>query len=136
MLKERVIYHYIDLNKNCAMSMLEAASDVYGLKVTQEAAALFAGFGGGMGCGITCGALSGAIGALSGMYPDLDRDACHELCTGYVERFREKLACDSLDCSVIGPKYKVPENRCLAAVLLAAEVLEDYVKELEAKKAQ
>ena len=48
MLKERVIYHYIDENKNCAVSMLEAASDTYGLKVTKEAAALFAGFGGGM----------------------------------------------------------------------------------------
>ncbi len=134
MLKERVIYHYIDENKNCAVSMLEAASDTYGLKVTKEAAALFTGFGGGMGCGITCGALSGAIGALSGMYPGLDRDACHELCTGYVERLKAKLACDSLVCNVIGPRYKVPEKRCLEAVLLAAEVLEDYIDEL--KKAE
>lgn len=133
MLKERVIFHYIDENKNCAVSMLQAANDVYELGITEENAELFTGFGGGMGCGITCGALSGAIGALSAKYRGLDRDACHELCTGYVERFREKLACDSLDCSVIGPQYKVPEKRCLAAVLLAAEALEEYVKELEQK---
>lgn len=131
MIREKVIYYYIDQNKNCAVSMLQAANDVFGLGLTEEEAELFTGFGGGMGCGITCGALSGAIGALSGKYRGLDRDACHELCTGYVERFKEKMACESLDCSVIAQKYKVPEKRCLAAVLLAAQVLEEYVEELD-----
>ena len=94
---------------------------------------LFTGFGGGMGCGITCGALSGAIGALSGKYRGMDRETCHELCTAFVEKFKEKIACGSVDCSVIAAKYKVPETRCLAAVLLAAEALEEFVKEWEEK---
>ena len=94
MLKERVIHYYIEQNKNCAVSMLQAAGDVYGLNLIEETAELFTGFGGGMGCGITCG---------------------------------------SVDCSVIAAKYKVPETRCLAAVLLAAEALDEFVKEWEEK---
>lgn len=133
MLKERATYYYIEQNKNCAVSMLQAASDVYGLNLTEETAELFTGFGGGMGCGITCGALSGAIGALSGKYRGMDRETCHELCTAFVEKFKEKIACGSVDCSVIAAKYKVPETRCLAAVLLAAEALEEFVKEWEEK---
>ena len=129
MLKERVIYYYIEQNKNCAVSMLQAAGDVYELNITEEMAGLFTGFGGGMGCGITCGALSGAIGALSGKYPGMDSETCHMLCTRLVEKFKEKMACDSVDCSVIAAKYKVPETRCLAAVLLAAEALEEFMEE-------
>lgn len=133
MLKERATYYYIEQNKNCAVSMLQAASDVYGLNLNEETAELFTGFGGGMGCGITCGALSGAIGALSGKYRGMNRETCHELCTAFVEKFKEKIACGSVDCSVIAAKYKVPETRCLAAVLLAAEALEEFVKEWEEK---
>ena len=129
MLKERVIYYYIEKNKNCAVAMLQAASDAYGLNVTEEMAELFTGFGGGMGCGLTCGALSGGIGAISGKYRGMDRETSHKLCTEFVAKFKEKLACDSVDCSVIAEKYKVPETRCLAAVLLAAETLEEFMAE-------
>lgn len=134
MLKERVIYYYIEQNKNCAVSMLQAASDVYGLDLPEETAELFTGFGGGLGCGLVCGALSGAIGGLSGKYRGMDRETSHALCTGLVEKFKEKLACGSVDCSVIAAKYKVPETRCLAAVLLAAEALDEFVKEWEEKR--
>ena len=134
MLKERVIYYYVEQNKNCAVSMLQAAGDVYGLDISEEAAELFTGFGGGMGCGITCGALSGAIGALSGKYRGMDRETSHKLCTELVEKFKEKLACGSLDCSVIAAKYKRPEIRCLDAVLLAAEALEEFLDEVSKEK--
>ncbi len=133
MLKERATYYYIEQNKNCAVAMLQAANDAYSLGLSEKEAELFTGFGGGMGCGITCGALSGAIGALSGKYRGMDRETCHELCTGFVEKFKEKLACGSVDCSEIAAKYKVPETRCLAAVLLAAEALEEFVENWEKK---
>ena len=135
MLKERVIYYYIEQNKNCAVYMFQAANDVYGLGLSEETAELFTGFGGGMGCGITCGALSGAIGAISAKYRGMDRETSHALCTGLVAKFKEKLACGSVDCTVIAEKYKVPETRCLAAVLLAAEALEEFIEEWEGKKA-
>ena len=74
-------------------------------------------------------ALSGAIGAISGKYRGMDRETSHKLCTEFVAKFKEKLACDSVDCSGIAEKYKVPETRCLAAVLLAAETLEEFMAE-------
>ena len=135
MLKERVIEYYIEQNKNCAVSLFQAAGDAYDLGITEETAQLFTGFGGGMGCGITCGALSGAIGALSAKYRGMDRETSHAVCTNMVEKFKEKLACGSVDCQIIAEKYKVPETRCLAAVLLAAEALEEFINEWEAKNA-
>ena len=134
MLKERATYYYIEENKNCAVAMFQAANDVYGLGLTEDTAALFTGFGGGMGYGITCGALSGAIGAIGAKYKGMDRETSHALCTGLVEKFKEKLACGSVDCSVIAAQYKVPETRCLKAVLLGAEALEEFIAEWEAKE--
>ena len=63
-LAEAAKYYYTEKNNNCAVSILMAGSDKYGLGLTMEDSKLLIGFGGGMGCGSVCGALSGAIGIL------------------------------------------------------------------------
>ena len=130
MLKEKATYYYLEKNQNCAVSMMMAANECYEMGLSEEACLLFAGFGGGMGCGSVCGALTGSIGVLSKLYAGMDKEALRTVCAGFVAKFEEKLSCGSIDCNVIGPKYKEADKRCLAAVLLAAECMEEYLAEL------
>jgi len=129
MLKERTLHYYLDLKKCCAESVLRAANEEYCLGIAEDDLVLYTGFCGGMACGSVCGCLAGAIGVLSKKY--VGREDFRELCKNFVAVFREKLACDSIDCAVLEPKYKTPESRCSAAVILAADALEDYIRQLE-----
>ena len=130
MLKEKAQYYYVTMGRSCSESILMAASDVYGLNVTDEEIQLFAGFRGGMGCGSTCGCLTGAMGALSRKYAG--REDLKDICGKFAALFREKLASDSIDCSVLEPKYKNDEVRCGITVDLAADALSEYIQSLEA----
>ena len=125
-LAERAKYYYIDLNKNCAIATLMAASDVYGLGLTLEDAKLIAGFGGGMGCGSTCGCLAGAVSALGKLYAD--KEQIKDVAAAYAAVFKDALGADSWDCAVLQPKYKVEEVRCLACVELSANTLEAFIQ--------
>ena len=133
MLKERASYYYGTLGKNCAEGILLAANDVYGLKLTDQEIQLFSGFGRGMGCGSTCGGLSGAIGVLSRMYGG--REDFRELCGGFVSKFKDALGCDTIDCGPLAGKYKTEAARCVSAVELTAQALEEYIAQLEGKTA-
>lgn len=133
MLKEKAAYYYGTLGKNCAEGILLAANEVYDLKLTDAEIKLFAGFGRGMGCGSTCGALSGAVGVLSRMYGDRSPDEFRALCGTFVASFREALGCDSIDCAPLASKYKTEATRCVTAVELTAQALEDYINKLEGK---
>ena len=125
MLKERASYYYGTLGKNCAEGILLAANEVYGLKLTDQEIQLFSGFGRGMGCGSTCGGLSGAIGVLSRMYGG--REDFRELCGGFVSKFKDALGCDTIDCGPLAGKYKTEAARCVSAVELTAQALEEYI---------
>ena len=133
MLKERASYYYGTLGKNCAEGILLAANEVYGLKLTDQEIQLFSGFGRGMGCGSTCGGLSGAIGVLSRMYGG--REDFRELCGGFVSKFKDALGCDTIDCGPLAGKYKTEAARCVSAVELTAQALEEYIAQLEGKTA-
>ena len=133
MLKEKAAYYYGTLGKNCAEGILLAANEVYDLKLTDAEIRLFAGFGRGMGCGSTCGALSGAVGVLSRMYGDKSPDEFRALCGAFVASFREALGCDSIDCAPLASKHKTEATRCVTAVELTAQALEDYINKLEGK---
>jgi len=128
MLKEKAQYYYVTLKRSCSESILMAANDVYDLKLTEGEILLFAGFRGGMGCGGACGCLTGAIGALSRMYQG--REDLRDICGNFVAAFREKLAGDSVDCSVLEPKYKNDEVRCGITVGLGADALKEYIEGL------
>ena len=132
MLKEKAVYYYSTLGKNCAEGILLAANDVYGWKLKEDDIQLFAGFGGGMGCGSTCGGLAGAIGVLSKLYGQ--REDFRALCGAFVAKFEQKLGCETIDCGPLAEKYKTEATRCTEAVALTAEALEEYIDELEGKK--
>lgn len=132
-MKEKAIYYYITQDMGCAEAILLAANDVYSLGLTEAEAALFAGFRTGMGCGSTCGCLAGAVGVISRKYSR--RDDLKELCAKFVKTFEQKLACGSIDCDAIAARYKTDTDRCLAAVQLSAEVLEEFIENIEGRAA-
>lgn len=129
-LAERIKYYYIDENKNCAISTLLAASDLYDLGLTYEDAKLIAGFGGGIGCGSTCGCLAGAVAVLGKLYAD--SEPIKEVSAAFAAVFKDKLGVDSWDCAHLSARYKAEEVRCLACVQLAADVLEAFIAEKNA----
>lgn len=124
-LKEQASMYYSEQNKNCAVAMLLAGNDVYGLGLSAEDAKLVVGFGGGMGCGSACGALAGSIAVLGKLFAG--REDFRQLCGGFVKVFKDGLAYDSTDCSMLMPKYKSETKRCVAVVIKTAELLESYI---------
>ena len=132
-LAERAVEYYLKADRGCAVGILLAANEAYGLGMSEETIGLFEGFRTGMGCGSTCGCLTGAMGVLSRMYGA--REDFKSLCAGFVAEFEKAMACHSLDCNVIAAKYKTPERRCAAAAELAARTLESYITRLEAPTA-
>lgn len=124
---EQSVLYYTGQGKNCAVAILLASSDVYGLGLGAEDAKLVVGFGGGMGCGSTCGALAGAIAVLGKLFAG--REDLRQICGGFVKVFHDGLACDSTNCCVLAPKYKNEEKKCEAVVVKAAELLEAYIAE-------
>lgn len=126
-LKEQATMYYTEQGRNCAVAMLLAGSDVYGLGLGAEDAKLVVGFGGGMGCGSTCGALAGAIAVLGKLFAG--REDLRQICGGFVKTFHDGLGCDSINCAALVPKYKNQEKKCEAVVVKAAELLDAYIAE-------
>lgn len=128
MLKDKMVYNYQILDKNCAEAVILAANEVYEIGLDPAAVKLFIGFGGGMGCGSTCGALTGAISVLSHLYGDLPKDDFRPMCKAFVEAFEAKLG--SLDCDPISAKYKTPADRCTKTMALTGELLDAFIKKM------
>lgn len=132
MLKNRVRNYYLNLDCNCAESLLLAANDEYHLNITPDDIKLIGGFGMGMGCKITCGALCSCI-AVIGKRHITQRahttDQLAELCNACVNRFRAALGTDN--CEVLRDRYFSEDIRCLNTVLKAADVLETLLKDYE-----
>jgi C_GCAxxG_C_C family probable redox protein len=130
MLRDRIEPYYLGKDFNCAESLLHAANDEYDLGIPEEAFKLVGGFGAGFGCGSTCGVLSAGVSAI-GMLKITGRahatEGLRELCTAYVNAFKDKLG--SIECDPLVAKYKKPETRCLETVLLAADTLERVLAE-------
>lgn len=63
-LKERTEYYYTS-GYNCSETLLNAANDVYDLRITKEDTRMMAGFGAGMYDGHVCGACIGSVAAIS-----------------------------------------------------------------------
>ena len=132
-LSDRARFYYTDKKNNCAVSILLASSDKYSLGLSEEDARLVVGFGGGMGCGKVCGALSGAIAVLGKLF--YGRDDFRSVCSNFVKRFKEAYGCDSIDCAVLTAKFKNQDRRCVDVVIIAADILEEYVEEIKNKEA-
>lgn len=131
MLRDRMYDYYIVKDFNCAESTLHAINDEYGLGIPDETYKLVGGFGGGMGCGNACGALCSCMAAL-GMFTIKGRAHAtpdfKNTCANLVQRFRDRLG--NTVCDELTKKYKKEKTRCLDTILLAADVFEEYVKEV------
>ena len=128
--------YFLEKDNNCAESTLRIANDLYGFGLDGEAIRLVSAFGGGMGCGKTCGALCGAMAAI-GEKTVTDRahttENFKEICSGFVERFQKEFG--SCDCAEVKPAFFVEGERCVNVVSRTAKLLDEYLKELEDKKA-
>lgn len=132
MLRDRIKGYYIDQDFNCAEAVLHAANDEYALNIAPEAFRLVGGFGGGMGCGHVCGALSGGIAAIGQKFITEKAHSTSELkaiCVQFVQDFNTVLG--SENCEELKAKFKKDPVRCLEAVWLAADVLENVLNQVQ-----
>jgi C_GCAxxG_C_C family probable redox protein len=132
-LSEHAEFYYLEKHQNCAVSILLGASDKYSFGLGEEDARLVVGFGGGMGCGKVCGALSGAIAVLGKLF--YGRADFRAICAGFVNKFKEAYGCDSIDCAVLTARFKNRDRRCVDVVIIAADMLEEYIEEIKNKEA-
>ena len=133
---------YFEGGYNCAQAVAAAFSDVTGIPA-DKSARMVSGFGGGMGrMREVCGAVSGMVFVLSTLYgyeaPDQDAQmATYTTVQGVAQKFREKagsIICrELLDNPPSDPK-PTPRTEsfyatrpCTRFVMLAAELLDDYI---------
>ena len=132
MLRDRAGTYFIDGNRNCAESILLAANEEYSLGLKEGDERLIAGFGAGMGCGKTCGALAGSLSVLGWL---MVRESAHKTegfgkaCAELVRRFKEN--CSDTDCAPLKAKYRREGVRCLDLVQTAADILDEYLREIK-----
>lgn len=131
-LKQLTEYYYNNGNYNCAETIIHAANECYGLEINEEDMKMFGGFGSGMYAGLVCGALAAGVAVLSKLIiEDKAKDNADEvrrIINGFVRTFKERLRGTS--CRELRPLHFSVEERCLKTVLLAAEVLDEKVKEV------
>ncbi len=134
MIRDYIEKYYIGQNLNCAESVVLAANEALSLGLTMEDTKLIAAFGGGLGCGALCGALAGAEAVLGKLAVQGNAHATEgfkERCAALKASFEARLGATA--CATLKPKYHTPEKRCLAAVLLAADALDEALAPKEAR---
>lgn len=135
MLRDRIYEYYINQDFNCAEALLLAADAEYDLNIPDESFKLVGGFGAGMGCGHTCGALCSGVAVIGQKFITLQAHKSadlKDLCTRFVLEFNA--AVGSENCEEIKVKYKKDDVRCLEAVCIAADVLENLIAHVESRK--
>jgi C_GCAxxG_C_C family probable redox protein len=130
---------------SCSQAVLAAFAPSLGLE-SGQAAGIAAGFGSGMRLGQACGAVTAGIMVLglasrdrSCTAPDV-RAGVTSVADEFVERFRERVG--AVDCpDIMGVDTRVAEeraaalatglkeSRCIPAVRIAAEILEEMLPE-------
>lgn len=135
MLKERIREQYFVMDRNCAESVLGAASEGYGLGITDELLKLISGFGGGLCCERTCGAVCGGLAVIGKLKVAGNAHATEgfkDMCSGYIKAFEDKMG--TSNCRKLKERYYNEEVLCLEVIESAAEVLESYIKALDTKE--
>ena len=120
---------------NCGESTLLAASEQYGLGLTEEDAKLMGGFGGGLGSGLTCGALLASASVLGKLVLTGPAHSCpgfRKLCGEYAAAFKETMG--GTNCAELRPVYFVRGEGCVRAIQKNAELLEAFIEEHELAK--
>ena len=128
-LSERALDYFAGQKKNCAVSILLAANDHYGLGLNPGDEALLAGFGGGISCGKICGMMAASVAVLGRMHAQ--REDFKKLCLQLTRRFTEEMGCNSIDCKDLAPVYKVEQGRCISGVEKWANAFEVFLSEIQ-----
>jgi len=122
--------YFLNRDFNCAESVLLAASDYYSLGIGPDDLKLLSAFGAGMQCEQLCGALSACFAVLGRLYVE---DRAHvsprlkELGAQFYQDFQNKAG--SVLCKDLKPIYRKEDTRCLDLILLASDLLEDFVQD-------
>ena len=132
MLKDIALEYSLN-DYNCAESLMLAANDYYNLGVKPEDVRMMAGFGAGIQCGDVCGGLVGAIAAISVKYVEQraheDRPGLRNKVTKMIRNFEAETG--SRLCKDIKPHYYTPETKCQKTIMMAADILEKTINEIE-----
>ena len=128
---------------NCAQAVAAAFSDVTGIP-RETSARMVSGFGGGMGrMREVCGAVSGMVFVISNLYgydkPDQDAQmAVYSIVQDLSAQFRQEagsIICRELLKDAPSDPKPTPRTKdfyitrpCTRMVILAAGILEDYIK--------
>lgn len=132
-LGEKAKEYYLEQGLNCAVSVLLAANDTYGLGLKKQDAQLITAFGGGMGCGNLCGALAGSMAALGKVFlaeDEMYKPEFKDVCAGFVAKFNEKWG-TTLCAPIKEVNATDPRTRCSLTVLETGNLLQEYIDGLK-----
>lgn len=128
---------YYDMDYNCAEAIVHAGNEYYGLGLCDHDMRMAAAFGAGLQVGDVCGALTGSACVISAKYIENraheQKKELHDVTLKLVREFQQKLG--SRLCAKVKAVHFSKEVRCLNTVLLAADVLEQVIREFDAEKA-
>lgn len=126
-IKEKALQLYLEEDCNCAEAIILAANPDCDAQLAHAMGA----FGGGMGCGKACGALCSSIatlGLLTISGTAHENPETRELAAAYTREFEKIFG--AIDCASIKAKYFKKGVRCAELVGNAAELLEQYIKQI------
>ena len=115
---------------NCAEKILYGANLAYKLGLDPQALRLSAGFGGGMGIGSACGALTASIMVLSVMFVKKrahESDTIKKLSQKFLGAYNRRMG--NLNCGPLKAKHRTPETKCNHVIAVAAEILDQIIRE-------
>lgn len=132
---EEELARYGNVNMNCAERILRGANEAYGLGLSDEALKVSAPFGGGMGIGSVCGAITGALMVLSVKYcvrTEKNIPLKDDITVPFIKKVHKDL--EGINCKELKVKHhrEAPIN-CDPVVFRTAELLDEYIEELDAK---
>lgn len=119
---------------NCAEVLIRAGNEAYGLDLSEEIIKTMQAFGGGFYSGSTCGALIGSLAVISHLYAQdrpSDQAVLKEAAELMVTEFQKDF--EALDCTDIKARFRDPATGCNPVKLMAGDVLERVVKQMDEK---
>lgn len=120
---------HIELDLNCAESMLWGANEVYRLGIEEKYLRLAAGFGGGMCCEKDCGVITGMVMVLSYLYAEENGHHSSEMkiiIQEAIKTFEDQY--QSSNCKLLKESYRSEEKGCYELIRFGAHILDKIIR--------
>lgn len=120
---------HIELDLNCAESMLWGANEVYHLGIEEKYLRLSAGFGGGMCCEKDCGVITGMVMVLSYFYAEENGHNSPEMKSiiqESIKKFEDQY--QSSNCKLLKENYRSEEKGCYELIRFGAGILDEMIR--------